>query len=340
MWNISTFPARAGLTLDIDREGAAEVSFRPEGSGRETLDCDVVWRRRIFSPLLSEELPAGDRQIARQESIALIEAALALAAPQAAWVNPPAAARAANMKPLQLRAAVQAGLRIPDTLCSNDPEAIRDFAARHRHRIIHKPFRPAVWRAEGAHYVAETALLDDAMLAEDFALGAAPGIYQPALDKECELRVAIMGETCLAAKLTLAGKPLLPVDIKPIANRLTAVEVELAPDLRRACLRLMRALGLIFGSIDLVVTPEGETLFLEINEGGQFLWVETLNPAIPVLSLFADFIATGRADFKGRARADGVSWDAYGKSYHYRRFSAQDPSIDADRPVSFLVNET
>jgi hypothetical protein len=34
-------------------------------------------------------------------------------------------------------------------------------------------------------------------------------------------------------------------------------------------------LGLAFGCIDLIVTPEGEHIFLEVNEMGQFLWVRT-----------------------------------------------------------------
>ncbi len=101
----------------------------------------------------------------------------------------------------------------------------------------------------------------------------------------------------------------------------------------------MASLGLVFGSMDLVVTPEGETLFLEVNEAGQFLWIETLNPAIPMLSLFADFIASGRSDFTASARRDGVSWAAYTKSEHYGRFRAADDGADAEQLVSFLVRE-
>ena len=36
----------------------------------------------------------------------------------------------------------------------------------------------------------------------------------------------------------------------------------------------MNRLGLAFGAIDLVLTPEGQYVFLEINPSGQWLWLE------------------------------------------------------------------
>jgi hypothetical protein len=36
----------------------------------------------------------------------------------------------------------------------------------------------------------------------------------------------------------------------------------------------MRRLGLVYGAIDLRLTPEGRYVFLEINPSGQFLYVE------------------------------------------------------------------
>jgi D-alanine-D-alanine ligase-like ATP-grasp enzyme len=37
---------------------------------------------------------------------------------------------------------------------------------------------------------------------------------------------------------------------------------------------LMRRFGLVYGAIDLRLTPEGRYVFLEINPAGQFLYVE------------------------------------------------------------------
>jgi glutathione synthase/RimK-type ligase-like ATP-grasp enzyme len=40
------------------------------------------------------------------------------------------------------------------------------------------------------------------------------------------------------------------------------------------CCELVRRLGLQFGAIDLVYTPESRYVFLEINPNGQYGWVE------------------------------------------------------------------
>ena len=49
---------------------------------------------------------------------------------------------------------------------------------------------------------------------------------------------------------------------------------DLPDEIRSSCLRLVRALNLRFGAIDLVLTPDGQYYFLEINPNGQWLWLE------------------------------------------------------------------
>ena len=58
-----------------------------------------------------------------------------------------------------------------------------------------------------------------------------------------------------------------------------------------ACLyALMRRLGLLYGAIDLRLTPEGEYVFLEVNPSGQFLFLE-LVAGMPLSELMAGFLA-------------------------------------------------
>ena len=42
----------------------------------------------------------------------------------------------------------------------------------------------------------------------------------------------------------------------------------------RRCAAVVRELGLTFGAIDLIRTPEGEYVFLEVNPNGQWAWIE------------------------------------------------------------------
>ena len=52
----------------------------------------------------------------------------------------------------------------------------------------------------------------------------------------------------------------------------------------------MASLGLKFGCFDFIVTPDGEYVFLEVNEAGQFLWIEGHCPELKMLSEFCHFI--------------------------------------------------
>ena len=60
--------------------------------------------------------------------------------------------------------------------------------------------------------------------------------------------------------------------------------------IKAQCQRMMKELGLLFGCIDLIVTPDGEYYFLEVNEQGQFLWIDDIAPSINMLEQFCAFL--------------------------------------------------
>ena len=50
--------------------------------------------------------------------------------------------------------------------------------------------------------------------------------------------------------------------------------------------------GLCFGAIHMIVTPEGDYVFLELNPHGQWAWLELLT-GIPLSDTPADLLAAG-----------------------------------------------
>ena len=50
--------------------------------------------------------------------------------------------------------------------------------------------------------------------------------------------------------------------------------VELPEDVIARLRNLMKRLGLVYGAIDMRLTPDGRYVFLEINPAGQWLFVE------------------------------------------------------------------
>jgi glutathione synthase/RimK-type ligase-like ATP-grasp enzyme len=61
--------------------------------------------------------------------------------------------------------------------------------------------------------------------------------------------------------------------------------------LRLQCVALVRALGLQYGALDFILTPDGRYVFLELNPNGQWLWVERMT-GLPIADAIAATLAT------------------------------------------------
>ena len=51
----------------------------------------------------------------------------------------------------------------------------------------------------------------------------------------------------------------------------------------------MEGLGLRYGAIDMVFTPDGRYVFLEINPNGQYLWIE-YQTGMPISDAICDLL--------------------------------------------------
>ena len=199
-------------------------------------------------------------------------------------------------KPVQVRLAQSIGLAIPETLFTNDPMAIRSLMRRHGGQVVFKVLTGVSWSEQESSWTPYTTMLQEEDLVEDFLLQATPGIYQALVEKNYELRITVMGEHVFAAKIrsqeTLEGK----LDWRRAYDELIMEPYTLPSVVADLCRRLVRKLGLIFGCLDFVVTPAGEYVFLEVNEMGQFLFLERYTE-MPLLDAFCEFLLQGRADF-------------------------------------------
>jgi len=65
----------------------------------------------------------------------------------------------------------------------------------------------------------------------------------------------------------------------------------LPEEIEQKCRALLRNLNLQYGAIDMVVTPDNEYVFLEINANGQWAWIEMLT-GLPVSKEIAALLAS------------------------------------------------
>jgi glutathione synthase/RimK-type ligase-like ATP-grasp enzyme len=248
-------------------------------AGGGALDLDSVvavwWRRpQPFRPPRGMDR-AGQQLVASESATAFQGLYQAL---DAFWINEPARDAFASHKPYQLALAQRIGLDIPPTLMTNDVEEAKAFWRRRDGDVIYKQFLalPAAWR--------ETRRLkpEDEVRAD--AVAYAPVIFQEHVPAVADLRVtAVAGELFAAAADVRNGQYPLDVRFNPAAEY---EPHELPPQVAGKLLELMRRLGLVYGAIDLRLTPEGRYVFLEINPAGQFLYVE-LATGQPIAAVLA-----------------------------------------------------
>jgi hypothetical protein len=273
-----------------------------------------VWFRRPHAPDDFPGVAAADLAFVGDEWKRHVANAHALVddTSEIFWVNRPDRAASAENKFVQLRAAHRCGLRFPPTLASSDPDEIRHFVAAHR-QVVYKPYATHSWRdSEGRVYSTYARLVDPAALRDDAALRVCPGIYQAAVRKRYDLRVTVIGSRMFTIRIdTPAGEDGV-VDWRSasIAQRVESRAVVLPDAWQRSLRRLMDALGLVFGCVDLVADQDDELHFLEINQAGQFLFVEYDVPELPLLRAMTAMLAQARADYSFDGIAD-VSYAAF-----------------------------
>jgi glutathione synthase/RimK-type ligase-like ATP-grasp enzyme len=104
-----------------------------------------------------------------------------------------------------------------------------------------------------------------------------PTIYQALIPKRYDVRVTIVGEQVFAAAIDSQSDPAAALDWRLTDNPALPHHTITLPDrLVRQLRHLMDSLGLTFGAIDLIQTPDGEFVFLEVNPSGQWLWLDSM----------------------------------------------------------------
>jgi glutathione synthase/RimK-type ligase-like ATP-grasp enzyme len=209
-------------------------------------------------------------------------------------VNPATSVAMWEDKLTQLVVADEVGLATPATRYLCDLSAAADFADEHGGQVVYKPFTPYLGPPRLDGHITE--LYSQVVSAGELRaqagehLVATPGIFQPYVDKAFELRVVYVGGTVFACRIesqssTVAAKDWRRYDL---ANTPHLVH-DLDATVERQIGALMHRMGLCFGSLDLIVTPEGEHVFLEVNPVGQFGWIVD-QTGLPIYERLAELL--------------------------------------------------
>ena len=211
-------------------------------------------------------------------------------------LDPLRAVRRCDHKELQLERARAFGLDVPRTLSTNDPEAVRRFARMVKVPLITKMQHSfAIYREGQEQVVFTTALSEDDLQRLD-GLEYSPMTFQEKVPRRLELRATVVGKRVFTASIDAKLLEHSGVDWRRDGLELLDQwkPYTLPRAVERALLRLTKWFGLNYAAADFIVTPEGRHLFLEINAGGEFFWLQR-TPGLPIAEALAEVLATPSA---------------------------------------------
>jgi MvdC family ATP-grasp ribosomal peptide maturase len=272
-FNTDLFPSCVKLSARAGDERVSHL-FTETGEQISTTEVRAVWARKLWSPRMTDDLDERYRAMCIRESAAALEGFLD-SLHNARWVNDRECQRNAENKQRQLRLAARAGLRVPRTLVSNDPAVVRQFFAETEGQIVAKLLRPlSVSMKADTNFVYTNRVREEDLAGAD-TLRHCPMVFQELIPKAYELRVACVAGEVFAGALDASGTSRGHTDWRRAAPeecrwQKTQLPAEVASSLRA----LMLDLGLVFGAVDLICTPSGEHVFLEVNPGGEWGMLE------------------------------------------------------------------
>jgi hypothetical protein len=305
--HLSDLPQRCAISYSLDDTDALLGSIR-RGDQMVPLDSiSAVWYRRTARFDLPSTLNLHLRRFSRAECAQLVNGLWSILQ-DARWLVDPALARLASNKPEQLLRAQRHGFSVPRSCFGNDPSAIRRFLDSVWARggqVVYKPFTPLFVQPDtgAAPSVSDetigvvyTSLVDRDIADRLDEIRFAPGCFQERVPKDCDIRVTVVGHRVFACEIHSQLHPMTAVDSRAYswtcADDAAPIHepVQLPEAIEDMCVSMARDYGINYAAIDLVRTPEGDHVFLELNPNGQWVWIEELT-GLPIRSAIVDFLA-------------------------------------------------
>jgi len=288
--NTDLFPTQLQLSARTGRTGSVHrLRFgETEVTGTQVR---AVWNRKFRLPQLDENLDPQFRDACRRESHAAFEAFLdGLAG--ARWINPLDCNRSALNKARQLREASAAGLPVPETLLTNDPDEVRRFFDEQGGDVVTKMLTPLSSAMGKAQRFVRTSPVRREDLARLASLRHCPMVFQRRVEKDREFRVIVVAGRVFVGGIDASDSAAGKTDWRSATPEECAWHEDALPQqVVERIQNLMARLDLLFGAIDLIRTPEGTHVFLEVNPAGEWGMLER-DLGCPISDTIAEALLT------------------------------------------------
>jgi glutathione synthase/RimK-type ligase-like ATP-grasp enzyme len=294
LFDSRTLPESAQLHLGWDAQGVRHGHLiSAEGRAVDLSSIRAVWHRRAMAGRPSAIRDPMHRKFVEEETDRVLW--YLWSALEVPFLPAPLPVlRKTQEKLLQLDLAGRLGFAIPPTLVTNDPGEVLAFLRRHSHRCITKHLSSSSMTEAGmdATFMRFTEPITHRDMAAVSAVRLCPTFVQAYVDKRLELRVTVVGERVFAAEIHSQTSAHSRYDWRKYDHSRTPYFVHRLPrEVEERCLRLTHALGLRYGALDLILTPDGRYVFLEINPAGEYQWVEA-RTGLPITDAICDLLVS------------------------------------------------
>ena len=270
------FPSAFGSTITI---GDKCVSIN---------DIRGVWLRRLTKPKADQIQNAEARAFAESEMDFTLRWFIDLLSNYCPVLDCETKILDGRNKFDQLAIAEKLGFCIPDTLVTNDPASAKEFVERHETAVI-KSVGGYGQQVEGGFYTVYTNVVTKQIFDRFDSIRLAPVCLQEYIEKAFELRVTVVGQQVFGCRIDSQVTEQTQVDWRRYDHKTPHSIYVIDDQLSGQVIAMMQHYGIRFASFDLVVTPDGRTIFLEMNPATQFFWIEELT-GMPIADAIIDEI--------------------------------------------------
>lgn len=199
------------------------------------------------------------------------------------------------MKIKQLRVASEVGLEIPRTLITNNPEDAEMFfkkTARSKGVIIKRLGGGIILEGNQGSAI-YTSLVSKSDIKEIERVRYTPVLFQEYIPQDIELRITVVGDKVFPVEIHSQESDKAKIDWRRDTLNLSHRVHVLPCEIEQKIINFVRRLGLNFGAIDMILTPDQRYVFLEINPNGQWGWIEDLTD-LPIPDAIIDLLRGNR----------------------------------------------
>lgn len=195
----------------------------------------------------------------------------------------------------QLSIASECGLIIPETIITNNADSLIDFCGKQGGYVAVKCLYPITFQRNidadknMGIYTNKIGMEQLIKYRDDIKL--TPVMAQEYIPKYLELRITIVGNKIFTCAIHSQDSERTKDDWRRYDFENVRHEVYKLPnETEEKLLRLMRKWQLSFGAIDMILTPDNQYVFLEINPSGQYAWIEGMT-GMPISKAIAETLA-------------------------------------------------